>query len=281
MKKIFIFAVLSCCIFSLFGAKLDRSSPTALLESWLKAVCNNDSTSAWMALADKTQNAIRKEYSANGESLAEVRKNWLNDVRKGICNFANIKNPAELLADKEKMRRVLERYTQKISLTQVNGSWRLSSPEVEGQSFSSAMQNSRKNRAAPPQKPQNTAATAAVKSSSTQLQKSTSQSENTTLALKVIRAVFKKNADELWELIAPSNRAEILKKSKSEAAAKKETLFVLALGIAMKAPRGEDITNDLGAQMKLAEKFAENEDAFVIENGKCYIIAVKLPPQSK
>ena len=104
----------------------------------------------------------------------------------------------------------------------------------------------------------------------------TADNETPTLALKVIRSIIKLDSDGLWQFIAPSNRADIMKKCGSEDEAKKNTLKLLAIAISMKGAPA-DIEKNLTSQMKMARIFAKNEKGFVKENGKLYIIAFTVP----
>lgn len=301
MKNIFAF-VLLLFVCSLFGAKLDRSSQENLLKSWLVAVCCDDTASAWNALSENTRDAIKKEYSG---SLSEIKLQWFKDVHNGLERFAKLNQIEDLQNDKAALEKVLAVYRRKITFIQEDGDWYMSSPEVEGQFYKAAApqavqqkQNAAVRREKTPspsvasenkvekktaEKKQiftsrKTKNTAPASSSAPVVQASSTLADNekVTLAMKVVRAVVKQDQDALWQLVAPSNRADIIKKCGSEDDAKKDTLKLLALGIAMTGAPA-DIETNLASQMKAAKKYAENEKAFVEENGTPYIIAVSAP----
>lgn len=264
MSRMFFIAALLFCFLPLSGAKIDRTSQEALLKSWLKAIIGNDADTVWNALSPKTQEAIKKEYPSQA-----MPQKWFEEVQEGICRFAGVKKISALRKDEEKMQKIIERYYTKVTFVQAGNIWQLSSPVVEG-AFYTPAPAAKKSPAASVGSRQNQAP---AKITSKPVE---SESERYSIALRVVRAVVKKDFDGLWQCIAPSNRTQLIAKCGSEAKAKKDSFMLLCMGVAVNCPT-KDIPKSHDEQSATAEKMAEKENSFVDENGKVYVIAVKYP----
>ena len=265
MSRIFFIAVLLFGFMPLFGSEIDRTSQELLLKSWLNAVICNDVDTVWNALSPKTQEAIKKEYPSQ-----TMPQKWFREVQEGICRFAGVKNISDLRKDKEKMQKVIAKYYTKVTFVQAGNIWQLSSPVVEGTFYTPSPVTAKKSPVVPSERKK---AETPVKIVSSAVE---SESERYSVALRVVRAVIKKDFDGVWQCIAPSNRTQLIAKCGSEAKAKKDSFLLVAMGVAVCSPT-KDIPQSHDEQSETAEKMAEKENAFVNENGKVYIIAVKYP----